>query len=132
MLSISGGQAQFGPNAVTPTVPGGLLALNSNIGNYSHNRLTFVPEIGLTLGYDITPRLQVTMGYNFMYWSNVLRPGDQIDTTLDLTRVPILNDPTVFPPAANVRPATAIRPTPQLRGSDLWIQGMSWGLKYVW
>lgn len=131
-LEISGGQTQIGPGAVTPTVPGGLLALNSNIGHFSKNRLSFIPEVGVTVGYDVTSRLQLTMGYNMIYWSNVLRPGDQIDTTLDLTRVPILNDPRVFPQAANVAPVRQVRPAAMLRESDLWVQGVSLGLKYVW
>ena len=34
-------------------------------------------ELGVTLGFDLTERLQATFGYTFMYWSRVARPGDR-------------------------------------------------------
>ena len=44
-------------------LPGGLLALNSNIGTYSTRQFSIVPEFGLTLGYDVTSNLRVFAGY---------------------------------------------------------------------
>ena len=35
-----------------------------------------LPEIGVNVGYDVTPRLRVQAGYTFLYLSNVVRPGD--------------------------------------------------------
>ena len=50
-----------------------------NIGAYSRNQLSFVPEVGINLGYQVTDNLKLFVGYNFLFWTNVIRPADQID-----------------------------------------------------
>ena len=67
---------------------GGQLALPSNMGTHSSQQFSVMPEIGFTLGYDLTPRLKATAGYTLLYWSNVARPGDQIDLNLDQGQFP--------------------------------------------
>jgi len=73
---------------VNVTTPGGVFALKSNIGNYAQNQFTVVPEIGLNLKYALTPQLAIRLGYSAMYWSNVARPGAQIDPVLNSKLVP--------------------------------------------
>ena len=51
-----------------------------------------MPEIGFTLGYDLTSRLKATVGYTLLYWSNVARPGDQIDLNVDSRQFPPPHD----------------------------------------
>jgi hypothetical protein len=115
--------------ATTVTVPGqspvnsngGVLALPTNStpnGDYQRNDFSVIPEFGINVGYDLTCRLKATFGWTFLYWSHVMRPGDQIDTELN---------PTQFPPgtlsglaAPQFRPAT----------SDFWAQGINVGLDY--
>jgi hypothetical protein len=96
--------------------PGGLLAQQSNIGAYERDDFAVIPELGLTLGYNITPCLRATFGYTFIYWSKVARPGDQIDLNVSL--------PT-FPPA----PA-GDRPEFSWATTDFWAQGLNVGLDY--
>src|SRR5262249_7139560 len=43
------------PNAITTTVPGGLLALTSNIGRRHHNEFAVMPEGAFQLGYRLFP-----------------------------------------------------------------------------
>lgn len=129
---IEGSLTQFGPNFIAPAVPGGLLALNSNIGHYSQTMFAVVPEVNLNIGYNVTERCRVFVGYSFLYWSNVLRPGDQIDTTLDLTRIPIFTDPRLFPATAVVRPSNIPRPAPTLKDTDYWAQGLNFGVRLTW
>ena len=38
-----------------------------------------MPEAQIKLGYNITPAIRLIVGYDFLYWSNVVRPTDQID-----------------------------------------------------
>jgi hypothetical protein len=95
--------------------PGGLLALPSNMGSFSQTRFAVVPEVALKLGYQVTPQLRVHAGYDFLYWSNVVRPGNVIDTGIN---------PAQIPPGA---PAAASRPLPRLEGSDFWAQGIDLG-----
>ena len=96
---------------------------NSNIGIRSKDRFAVVPEVGINVGYDVTPRLRVFGGYSFLFWSNVARPGQQIDRTLDENRIPD------FPAAP---PVTAVRPSSGVTSESIWIQGVSFGILYKW
>jgi hypothetical protein len=107
--------------AVT-TANGGLLALPSNIGHYAHTRFGVVPSGTLNLGYQLTDHLRASVGYNFLYWSNVVRPGDQIDRAVNPTALP-----TNLGPGVVTGPA---RPSFQLRDTDFWAQGVSFGLEF--
>src|SRR5262249_37595923 len=87
------GSNNFG-GAAPPNV--GLLVNDSNRGRYAPNSWSVVPEIGLTLGYNINPYTRLHVGYTAIYWSNVLRPGQKIDPIIDQTKVPF--PPGVVPP----------------------------------
>jgi hypothetical protein len=97
---------------------GGLLALPSNIGRFSRDFFTWAPEVGLNLGYQFTPHLRGYVGYNFLYWSDVLRPGNQIDRVVNVNQLP---------PAIPGGPA---RPAFTFNGSDFWAQGVNFGLEF--
>ncbi len=105
-----------------PSEAGGLLALRSNIGSYSQDELSVMPELGLTVGFALTQRLRLTAGYTFLYWSNVVRPGDQIDPVLDTTQIPRFNGIST----------TAILPRFVFHSTDLWAQGINLGADYRW
>ena len=62
--------------------PYGIFATPANSGVTSSNKFAVVPEAQVKLGYDITPTIRVTVAYDFLYWSNVVRPTDQIDRNL--------------------------------------------------
>lgn len=124
-LAIDGSTTLTLPgNAVTVVAPGGLLALNSNIGRYSRDEFSVVPEVGVNLGYQVTDHWKAFVGYNFLYWTNVLRPADQIDTVLDASRIPF------FLPNAAV--PTTNRPAVPFRDSDFWAHGITAGVEYRW
>src|SRR4029079_9665006 len=59
--------------------PEGVFAQPANEGTYGSTRFAFVPEVRAKVGYDITPAITLTVGYDFIYYSNVVRPGDQIN-----------------------------------------------------
>lgn len=104
------------------TKVGGLLAQSTNIGRYTRNELSIIPEIGATVGFALTQRLRITAGYTFLYWSRVARPGDQIDLEVNPSLL-------TFPPAANPNPA---RPQFVFRDTDFWAQGINLGADYRW
>ena len=87
-VDIDGGQEIVSKNGNRQAFTGGLLAVSSNIGHHTQTRMAFVPEVGLKVGYNLSQNVRVFVGYDFLYWSNVLRPGDQIDRNLDLNLVP--------------------------------------------
>ena len=62
------------------------------------------------------------VGYNFLYWSNVARPRDQIARTVNFTQVSI--DPTFGPLNGAARPV----PMPHL--TDFWAQGINFGIQF--
>ncbi len=112
-------------NNGTPSRPGGLYALDSNIGTHKRDIFSIVPEGALTLNYDFNQNIRLFAGYNIIYWSNVLRPGAQIDTRLDENRIPDFSRPGL--PAAN-----AVGPVPQRKGEDFFAQGVTFGVVLKW
>src|SRR5262249_23740520 len=71
------------PNAGTIGA-GGLLTGPGNIGSSTTGRFSVVPEVGMNLGYYVTDWMRLSVGYNFLYWSGVARPGEQIDRRVNL------------------------------------------------
>ncbi len=110
------------PGVATVPQSGGLLALPTNIGSRSADRFAVLPEVGLKLGYNITPNLSVYAGYDFLYISSVVRPGAQIDPTLNSSQ-----RPNAFGPQPLVG---AARPASLFAGQDFWVQGFNFGLLY--
>jgi hypothetical protein len=118
---VTNDYTNFGP---TQTFPGGYFALPTNIGNYSRTVFAVVPEIGLNLGYQITSWLSVFAGYTFLYTNNVLRPGNQINRTINTSQTTSYTED----PAARLQgPA---QPTFKFNSSDFWAQGVNVGLAF--
>jgi hypothetical protein len=103
------------------TFPGGLLAQETNIGTHRRRAFAMIPELGISLGYQLTPCLSARVGYNLFYWSRVVRPGEVID--LDV-------NPDLLPPQESV--AGAMRPRFEWQDTDFWAQGLRVGLECVW
>ena len=86
----------------------------------SHNFLyafSVLPEVQARLNYDWRPRLRLSAGYDFLYWTRLVRPGDQIDTRANLAN-------------ATSALAAPIQPVPLDRTSDFWLRGWSLSLTY--
>jgi hypothetical protein len=124
-VNIQGGQLFTLPNGTKQQFPGGLLAVSSNIGRHNRDEFGFITDVGLKAGYQINDQLRVFVGYEFMYWNSVLRPGDQVDTVVNVNLVPNFVNPPLQGPNANVQ-----RPAVLFRTSDFWVQGMRFGLEY--
>jgi hypothetical protein len=124
LLDISGSQRFVSPTGIVQNSTGGLLALPSNIGHFSHNAFSVVPEIGVNLGYQILPYLRGFVGYNFLYWSNVIRPGTSIDRVLDVTQIPN------FPLNPEPAPVPGRHPAPVFHEVGFWAQGITFGLEF--
>jgi putative beta barrel porin BBP7 len=129
-LDIAGGQ-HFVPGIpvggmLVQNFTGGLLALPSNIGHFHHNVFSVVPEIGVNLGYQILPNLRGFVGYDLLYWSNVIRPGTSIDRVLDVTQIPN------FPLHPEPSPVPGLHPAPTFHQQGFWAQGITFGLQFVY
>lgn len=87
-VDIDGSTTITTPGGTPQTFPGGLLTQPSNIGRFERDRFAAVPWIGLKLGLQVTPRVRTYVGYDFLYFSNVVRAGDQIDLRVNPTQIP--------------------------------------------
>lgn len=120
-MTISG-STDIVDNGTASSFATGFLAQRTNIGTYDRDRFTMIPELGLTLGYQMTRRVRATMGYSVIYMGNVIRPGDQV--SLDV-------NPNLLAP--ELSPFTgALRPQFQFNETDYWIQGLSFGAEFRW
>jgi hypothetical protein len=102
---------------------GGSLAQLSNIGQFSHDRFAVVPEVGVNIGYQLGSWARVFVGYSFLYLSDVVRPGDQIDRNVNVSRTAMARYFDI-PPSGPELPAVLFKHT------DFWAQGINFGLEF--
>jgi len=91
------------------TTEGGVLAQASNIGRRANQEFGIVSEMGL--GLEWTPGCQwhFNLGYTWLYWSDVARAMNQVDTTVN---------------------ASGTRPAFNLQTTSFWAQGLTAGFSY--
>ncbi len=127
VVNIQGDISQAGPNPLVPpglgTFPGGLFAQSTNIGKRNADQFAVLPSLELKLGYEINPRTRVFAGYDLMYWSQVVRPGNQINHNVNLTQNAVLD------PNGLGRLVGPAQPAPLFNRSDFWAQGINLGLE---
>lgn len=114
-VTIDGGTQTTVPGGGSANFVGGLLAQQTNIGRYTSDELAFVPELTLTMRYELGCNLQLLLGYNLIYWTNAARPGDQIDTNVSQ-----------FPP----EPSAGGRPRFEFNRHGVVVQGLQAGLEW--
>jgi hypothetical protein len=122
IIDIQGSTTRILPGGATATLPGGVYALNSNSGRFVHDVFSVVPEVQVTLGYQCLECLRVFFSYDFLFWSQTVRPGDQINPVLNPLRIPtnLPFNPTSLP----------AEPTVPFHARGFWIQGVSIGLEW--
>jgi hypothetical protein len=103
--------------------PGGIFAQPSNMGRYWSWDFTVVSEAQLKVGYRVWRNVRVTAGYDFLYWSSVVRPGAQINRDVNLSQNALLGSGTLTGPALPVAP---------LSRSDFFVHGVTLGLDLRW
>ncbi|QDS89397.1 hypothetical protein EC9_35960 [Rosistilla ulvae] len=98
----------------------GLLVLDTNRGVYEGNEFTMIPQLGIDVGYQLTRGWSAHLGYDFIYWSRVIRPGDQVDTNLNLSQLA----------AGGIDGVPA--PAMPWKISDLRIHALDFGLQFAY
>ena len=96
----------------------GLLALLTNSGIYDRDKFSTLSEVGVSLRRQFACGLATRFGYTFLYWSDVLRAGEQIDLAVN---------PTQIPPGSLEGVA---RPALLRKTTGFWAQGLHFGLDY--
>jgi hypothetical protein len=97
--------------------PVGIYAVAPNSGTFTQNDFAVIPQFGLEIGYQLTCHVRTYIGYNILYWANVMRAGEQIDRNID---------PRNWAAAPDAENAL---PFPQFldRGANFWAQGINLG-----
>lgn len=108
-----------------PTVtPFGALALEPNSGDFSENKFALLPACTLKVGYNWTQRLSTYIGYDGMYLSRAVRPGNQINPNIN---------PTLLPASVFYNPQFpfgAAQPSLIFDNNDFWLQGFTVGMSF--
>jgi hypothetical protein len=121
VVDISGYSAQTGPGGPNGVFPGGFFAQQSNMGHFTANRFTVIPSVEMKFYWLITSQLRGFVGYDFMYWNQVVRPGNQVDRNINLSQSIIYGNGVLSGPA---------NPAPLLSRTDFWAQGITVGLEF--
>jgi hypothetical protein len=121
---ITGGTTFLPPGAAAVTNVGGLLALQTNIGDRNRGSGEMLPEFTANLGYDVNSHVRVRVGYTFIYLNDVFRAGPQIDTNVN----PFFIPPTPPPAALGLSPNPA-RPATLDQRSDYYLHGINVGVE---
>ena len=125
-LDVKGGLVtnDFTALKAEQTFAGGYFALPSNLGTISRTSFAAVPELELDLGYRLGSSMTFSAGYTLLYVSNVIRPAEQIDRSIDPTQsVAYTYDPTATR-------TSQVRPAAGLRGTGLLAQSVRAGLSF--
>jgi hypothetical protein len=121
-VRITGSSVFVPPTDHTASRNGGLLALPTNVGWRSRDQFAVLPEGEINIGYQANTYLRIYVGYGFIYWSRVIRPGDAIDPVINVTQLATAkSQPMLTGPA---------RPTLSFKDSDFWAHGLSVGLQF--
>jgi hypothetical protein len=118
-VSIDGATVVTPPTGPIAVRQGGLLTQPTNIGERDRNVFSIVPEIGVNLGYQVSQNARVFGGYSLLYWTNVVRPGDEVDRVVNVTQLP--SSPVPF--SGPARPAFSWNDT------NFWAQGFNLGVE---
>ena len=116
-LQVSGSSRVSVPGQPPVTFAGGLLAPGEN-WEYSDQEFAVVPQAEVRIGRYFTDHVRLSIGYSLLYWSQVVRAGEHISTTLDSNQLPTFAS---SPAAARDMP---------LSSSSFWAQGLSLQLEW--
>lgn len=128
VVDIQGSTTQLGPNAIIPpgagTFPGGFFTQPSNIGHYTGNQFTVMPALEMKVAYRVTRWMRLFAGYDVQYWNQVVRPGDQMSHSVNLSQNAVLDPGGV---GVLVGPA---QPGPLFNRTDFWATGLNFGAEF--
>jgi hypothetical protein len=106
-LTVNGGSESFTASTGVPTgtTPGGIFTSPTNIRTQHHSEFSVVPDLELKFGVNLGSNMCLFAAYDYLYWTEVLRPGDQMTHTL------------------------APSPAPVFSHTNFWAQGVTLGLE---
>jgi hypothetical protein len=118
-VNIHGGTLSINAFGDQTVFQSGLLALETNSGIHRRNRFAVMPEVGLNAGAQITEHLRISGGYTALFLNTVVRPGDQIDRTVNPTGI------AAFEGGGAPNLQGAARPRFMAQDTDFWAHGIN-------
>jgi hypothetical protein len=118
VLNVAGFYMDVNAPFANKSGPYGVFAMPANSGTFTRDQFAVVPEGQIKVGYDVTPSMRFTVGYDFLYDSNVIRPTDQINRNIPKGQT-FQQDGTA---------ASTTSPSPLFRATDFYSHGLSAGL----
>jgi len=116
-VSINGATTVTDPGNPPVRLPGGLLALPTNIGTLDRERGIIIPELGVQAGLQLTRNIRAHVGWSLIYWSEAVWAGKNIDFFVN---------PEFIPPGAG---GSLGRPAPTFQATSLWANGFDLGVE---
>lgn len=101
---------------------GGIFAQPTNLGSHSQTRFEVISAATFRFGFNVLSDLRFFVGYDILYLSSVLRPGDQIDHMINETQAG---------PSAGGVPVLSGPPSPSvhMHTTTYWAQGVNVGIE---
>ena len=119
-VDINGNTTATVPGETPINLPGGVLALAPNSGSHADSDWRAVPQVGMNFCWEVRPNVTLRAGYSFIYFNQIVRAGEQVDTTIN---------PNLLP-GANSSSGGPARPAFNVQRSDMWVQSLTLGLEY--
>jgi hypothetical protein len=118
VVDVSGGytSVNFTPQ---PSGPEGVFAQPANEGRRTANKFAFTTDSELKVGYELSQNVRFTLAYEHLYYSNVVRPTDQIDRNLPKGQTFLQAAPTI----------STTSPAKLFNRTDFYAQGLNIGVE---
>ena len=94
-----------------------LIQVRRGEGPLQRAQLRLVPG---NVGFQLFRSVRLFGGYSFLWWTNVVRPGDQLNNSIDSRQIPTNGD--FVPGFVGTSPGRSFTTT------DFWAQGYSFGV----
>lgn len=117
-VRIDGSTTITVPGVASAVQPYGILAGPSNIGVYERDRFGVLTDSRLEIGYQVSCRLKLQLGYNMIFLNDVARAGDFVDLNVNGTLI----DP-------NVADSGPARPAFNWESKSLILHGLNFGFE---
>ena len=98
---------------------GGVLVQPNNSVDKTRTVFGWVPEVGVNVGFEPLRHLRLLVGYSFLWWNKVLRPGEQINNNVNSGQIP--GNANFFTPATQ-------KSSNDLDNQSYWLQTVNFGI----
>ncbi len=124
-LNTRGSQLRTFPNGVSVPSVGGVLVQRSNLGYFTHDQFIVVPEASVNWILALTKNIDINLGYTLLFMSHALRPGNNIDRSVDPSQLPNFT-------GARGAPVDLTRPGVPFLQTNYYAHGLSAGITFRW